>query len=262
MFSLSLRAYGRRLFLEIVSFKSLHDRHLQLLPYLPLLAAIGLAMSALLRHSTMSRDSEPIFGLIGIGTMSRYGSMAEVQSPNRGLLNWLTVSLLIVFFINIFTLNSWIELEDSISGSASSEDDDSEDSDAVAALVRKAKLVARTSSPTSDSIPAPRTALTWFHSLPATQIGVYRALFSNNTDPTSYLSELKALQIARERKWALFMTAGGHFAGAVVRVSEGEETEGDIGKGKKKHKRPKPDIEVLRHKTFHRYTSQYHPLPA
>jgi hypothetical protein len=151
------------------------------------------------------------------------------------------------------------ELQDSISGSASSEDDDSNDSDAVATLVRRANITARTPSPTANSSTVPRSALAWFHSPPSIQIGVYRALFSTHNDPTSYLSELKALQKSGERKWALFMTAGGHFAGAVVRVSRAEESVQD-DRIRKKPKQPKPDIEVLRHKTFHRYTSQYYSL--
>jgi hypothetical protein len=58
------------------------------------------------------------------------------------------------------------------------------------------------------------------------------------------------------RKWAMFMTAGGHFAGAIVRVSKFEdEDEAVDGVKRKKPKRPKPDTEVLKHKTFHRYTS-------
>jgi hypothetical protein len=55
------------------------------------------------------------------------------------------------------------------------------------------------------------------------------------------------------RKWAMFMTAGGHFAGAVIRVSKPEFDE-ETAK-QKRLKRPKPDTEVLLHKTFHRYTS-------
>lgn len=59
----------------------------------------------------------------------------------------------------------------------------------------------------------------------------------------------------------MFMVAGGHFAGAVVRVSKEEEEvikedENAAGKKKKKPKKPKPDTEVLVHKTFHRYTSR------
>ena len=56
----------------------------------------------------------------------------------------------------------------------------------------------------------------------------------------------------------MFMVAGGHFAAAIVRVSsppEDEEAEDATAKKKRKLKQPKPDTEVLRHKTFHRYTS-------
>lgn len=56
----------------------------------------------------------------------------------------------------------------------------------------------------------------------------------------------------------MFMVAGGHFAGAVVRVSKPEEEDEIEDEGstkKKKPKKPKPDTEVLKHKTFHRYTS-------
>lgn len=69
----------------------------------------------------------------------------------------------------------------------------------------------------------------------------------------------------------MFMVAGGHFAGAVVRVSKsdeeleeeraaattdgGQETEAGKRKKKAKPKKPKPETEVVLHKTFHRYTS-------
>ncbi|KAF9526134.1 hypothetical protein CPB83DRAFT_858397 [Crepidotus variabilis] len=151
-------------------------------------------------------------------------------------------------------------LEDSLSGSASSEDDD-EDSDAVNSLVNKAKqLITRSPSPDSSSKNPPVTALTWFHSPPSTQIGIYRALLPLKTDPTHYLDELRNLQrpVTTGRKWAMFMVAGGHFAGAVVRVSpavEDEEDEVQSGR-KKKQKKPKPDAEVFLHKTFHRYTTR------
>jgi hypothetical protein len=67
------------------------------------------------------------------------------------------------------------------------------------------------------------------------------------------------------------MVAGGHFAGAIFRVSKTDDdleaeradtetdslatTNGEGKRKKKKAKPPKPEIEVLRHKTFHRYTS-------
>lgn len=67
------------------------------------------------------------------------------------------------------------------------------------------------------------------------------------------------MQTSREggRKWAMFMVAGGHFAGAIVRVSRSGEEDGEeeVTTKKKKPKRAQPDTEVIRHKTFHRYTS-------
>jgi hypothetical protein len=88
-------------------------------------------------------------------------------------------------------------------------------------------------------------------------------LFPLKTEPSDYLQELMELQAPRQegRTWAMFMVAGGHFAGAVVRVSRGEEDEEEQSKtGKKKQKKPKPDTEVLLHKTFHRYTSMCPPV--
>ncbi|KAJ7173785.1 hypothetical protein C8R46DRAFT_893275 [Mycena filopes] len=146
-------------------------------------------------------------------------------------------------------------LEDSISGSAS-EDSDSEDSDdAVDALFSKTKRRARSLSP-SQPASAPQTALAWFHSPPATQLGVYKALFNSGVHQSDYLSELKNMQTGG-RTWAMFMVAGGHFAGAIVRVSRGDdEEEGEEPQKKKKAKKPKADTEVLKHKTFHRYTTR------
>ncbi|RDX48249.1 hypothetical protein OH76DRAFT_1405170 [Lentinus brumalis] len=150
-------------------------------------------------------------------------------------------------------------LEDSISGSASSSDSDSDDSDAVAALVHKTRKLARPSSPESSTPKLPQTPLVWFHSPPSTQVGIYKAVFSSSTPPTEYLAELKHMQIGGEygRTWALFMTAGGHFAGAIVRVKrpDGDEDDGGLTK-KGKPRKPKPEIEVLKHKTFHRYTTR------
>ncbi|EIW79206.1 hypothetical protein CONPUDRAFT_74690 [Coniophora puteana RWD-64-598 SS2] len=149
-------------------------------------------------------------------------------------------------------------LDDSLSGSASS-DDDSSESDAVKALVNKNKRISRSPSP-SEKPNAPRTAIVWFHTPPATQIGVYRLLFPQDAPASSYLSSLKEMQAPVEggRKWALFMTAGGHFAGAIVRVSHpsGEEEPAPSAKAKKKPPKPKPETEILLHKTFHRYTTR------
>jgi hypothetical protein len=150
-------------------------------------------------------------------------------------------------------------LEDSISGSASSEDEGaSEDLDTVNALVNKTRRLARSPSPEYGLRRSPQTALAWFHSPPSTQIGIYRALFLHPKDTSSYLSDLKDMQTSVQggRTWAMFMVAGGHFAGAVVRVSRPDlEDEEDGMKARRRPKRPRPDVEVLQHKTFHRYTS-------
>ncbi|KAF5316453.1 hypothetical protein D9619_006128 [Psilocybe cf. subviscida] len=147
-------------------------------------------------------------------------------------------------------------LEDSLSGSASSDDDES-DSDAVETLVKKSnKLTTRSSSPDPDSRELPVTALTWFHRPPSTQIGIYRTILPLKTEASSYVDELRAMQqpVPGGRTWAMFMTAGGHFAGAVVRVSDDGEVEQLANR--KKHAKPKADTEVLLHKTFHRYTTR------
>ncbi|KAJ6581211.1 hypothetical protein B0H19DRAFT_1114230 [Mycena capillaripes] len=149
------------------------------------------------------------------------------------------------------------ELEDSISGSASEDSDSDDPEDAVDALVSKATRKPRSRSP-SQGPAAPQTALAWFHSPPATQLGVYKALFNLGVHQSDYLSELKGMQ-SGGRTWAMFMVAGGHFAGAIVRVSRGaeEDDEEDINSQKKKKpKKPKSDTEVLKHKTFHRYTTR------
>ncbi|KAG1746693.1 uncharacterized protein EDB91DRAFT_1328008 [Suillus paluster] len=149
-------------------------------------------------------------------------------------------------------------LEDSLSGSASS-DESSDDSDAVKALVSKIKRISRPSSP-SEERQTLVTAITWFHSHPSTQIGVYRMLFPIDTPALLYLAELKSMQERVEggRKWAMFMVAGGHFAGAVVQVGRPAEDQ-DIpvsAKAKKKPPKPKPETLILKHKTFHRYTTR------
>jgi hypothetical protein len=146
-----------------------------------------------------------------------------------------------------------LALDDSLSGSASSSNES--DSDTVATLVNKNK---KTPSPEYASRSIPQTALVWFHSPPSTQIGLYKAIFPSGTPSTLYLSELRALQdnVEEGRKWAMFMVAGGHFAGAVVRVSRPEDEEDTQGpRANKSRKKTIPDTEVLRHKTFHRYTS-------
>jgi hypothetical protein len=65
----------------------------------------------------------------------------------------------------------------------------------------------------------------------------------------------------------MFMVAGGHFAGAIVQVNKSDEEKAEEAEEaltatsgrRKKQKKPKPETEVLRHKTFHRYTSSCQP---
>ncbi|KAH8832390.1 hypothetical protein DL96DRAFT_1581885 [Flagelloscypha sp. PMI_526] len=159
-------------------------------------------------------------------------------------------------------------LEDSLSGSASSssEDESSEEDDAVNSLVKKTRRLAP-NSPEDDTAPTllPLTAFVWFHTPPSTQLGIYRSIFNIGSGPDKYLSELKQLQHPGDeegRTWALFMTAGGHFAGAIVRVSKSleqralEKEENEQRKAKKKQPKAFSEMEVLMHKTFHRYTTR------
>lgn len=78
-----------------------------------------------------------------------------------------------------------------------------------------------------------------------------------------YLDRLREIQNCEEpegKKWALFLVAGGHFAGAVVRVHRDRSKDNDGGKTKKgKSRKVIPDTEVILHKTFHRYTSGFYP---
>ena len=159
----------------------------------------------------------------------------------------------------------YLALEDSLSGSASESTDEGSDIEShkkLATLLSRAsvKTRSRSSSPTQRSLPL--TPLTWFHSPPSTQIGVYRAIFTS-PDVTAYLDQLMEMQNCKEaegKKWALFLVAGGHFAGAVVRVHRDRSKDDDGGKTKKgKPKKAIPDTEVIVHKTFHRYTSKFCP---
>ncbi|KAI6149768.1 hypothetical protein BKA82DRAFT_997908 [Pisolithus tinctorius] len=149
-------------------------------------------------------------------------------------------------------------LEDSLSGSAS-DDESAEESDAVDTLVTRVRRNVLSDNPEEGTPKVPISAVIWFHSPPATQIGTYRMLFPLETPPSAYLSELKEMQTPIEggRKWAMFMVAGGHFAGAIVRVSRAAEEEALAPvNARKKPPKPKPETLVIKHKTFHRYTTR------
>jgi hypothetical protein len=126
-------------------------------------------------------------------------------------------------------------------------DNEPEEEDASAAFLA-AKFALRT--PFIQFTPAPTLA-------PDTQLSVYRALFPASLDrPETFLPYLRELQLTaedlvpgdRERRWVLLMLAGGHFAGCVVALGGRRE-------GKKAVKGQDGELRVLKHKTFHRYTS-------
>ncbi len=160
------------------------------------------------------------------------------------------------------------------SASSSSEDESSENgsSDAVNTLINKTKRLNARLAATSDEQEntqkqIPHSPLIWFHSSQhQTQLGIYRTVFPTYIGSDGYLDEVKEIQKGgpEGRMWAMFMVAGGHFAGAIVKVAKSdEEREEEAEEGataatgkKKKPRKPKPETEVLRHKTFHRYTSK------
>ncbi|KAG8884937.1 hypothetical protein FRB97_002765 [Tulasnella sp. 331] len=158
------------------------------------------------------------------------------------------------------------ELEDSLSGSASSEEEEASEEDTVSALLHKTHIKGRSRSvsPSLDRGPRPRSPVLWLTStqIPDTQFGIYTVVFPTGTAPSASVDELKAMQDGGQRgkQWAVFMTAGGHFAGSVIRVCHAEEDSDDqksASATKKKSRDPQRnlELEVIKHKTFHRYTS-------
>ena len=110
-----------------------------------------------------------------------------------------------------------------------------------------------------------RTAIIWYQpstsldrlGVPTdTQFGVYRALLPPFEDNSQYMDGLKALQLPPtaptddddERRITLLMVAGGHFAGMVVGLRP-------LGKSERQGVKGAGEVRVLKHKTFHRYTS-------
>ncbi|CDZ96683.1 Ankyrin repeat protein [Phaffia rhodozyma] len=108
-----------------------------------------------------------------------------------------------------------------------------------------------------------RSAVIWLTPspsvFPSTQLGVYRALFpSELTSPSAFIPRLKDLQLTqedleggeeKERRWIMLMVAGGHFAGMVISL-------GGKRVGKRVIKGQMAEVKVLKHKTFHRYTTR------
>lgn len=147
-------------------------------------------------------------------------------------------------------------LAESLSGSESSTNSSSSEEDAVSTLLhRRQKKGLDQAQLEDDDMPnLPKSPIAWFQApnhYPDTQFGVYTALFPTQTEPTNYVGALRDMQEAGsdDRLWTMLATAGGHFAGLVVRVKIPRQ--GGSAKGKKA-----PEMEIIRHKTFHRYTTR------
>lgn len=165
----------------------------------------------------------------------------------------------------------------SISGSASSSSSGESQRDRITKLLAKAKK-AKDKQEAADEVDSDeeaeitdlrrraqlRTAVIWFTAPnapaslalpPNTQFGVIRALFRSLDTASDYLGDLRRLQLGppvpeeEERRITLLMVAGGHFAGMVVRLRP-------RGKSEKQEVKGAGDVCVLKHKTFHRYTSE------
>ncbi|KAG8694286.1 hypothetical protein FRC09_009947 [Ceratobasidium sp. 395] len=148
------------------------------------------------------------------------------------------------------------DLAESLSGSESTTGSSSGREDAVSTLLHR-KRKGKLAQPPSDDgdIPImPRSTIAWFHApndYPDTQLGVYTALFPLGTEPADYVKELQDMQTTgpEGRLWTMLATAGGHFAGIVVRVKIPSEEQ---AKGRKNT----AEMEIIKHKTFHRYTTR------
>jgi hypothetical protein len=162
------------------------------------------------------------------------------------------------------------DLDESISGSDSSDNEDSEDeksgSNMLASLLKKqANLNAPEEDDDSTSVPkvSPGSALIWLKSpnYPEnTSLGVYKVLFSQ-AEQVDLVNTLRVKQLApitiahtknkaptiplNSPKYFLCMTGGGHFAAIIVALAPRLS----------KHATERQPI-LLAHKTFHRYTTR------
>lgn len=175
-------------------------------------------------------------------------------------------------------------LSDSISGTASSSEDESENSEdgdgtTVSRLLAKQKLSVDGAGD-SDIVQEPASAMSikspllWFEApetVKDTQFGIYRTIFPSATKtsvPDSWIKELQELQVSEDstrlgkkaaariegtstdpntRKWTLLAVGGGHFAGAVISL---------VPQLNNRNGRVEREIVLLASKTFHRYTTR------
>ncbi|KAI8337712.1 hypothetical protein BC941DRAFT_426002 [Chlamydoabsidia padenii] len=180
------------------------------------------------------------------------------------------------------------DLSDSLSGSESeqdiSEDDDEDDGvknkigselgtiseeDKVATLVGKQQIrldeaqaiedqVAATTSQWKTHLEQKYSAVTWFSVPSLTKVpyhlGIYRLLLESRKTATGAIEAVNQIQQSTPsnkqsspRIWTLLMMGGGHFAGAVIDVNQ--------SKGMVEQQGSK-QVNILTHKTFHRYTTR------
>lgn len=185
-----------------------------------------------------------------------------------------------------FTDVSSLSGSESDSDAASNTDAGSSTEDRVTRLLRRQTLKA---GPQDDGVDSDqeaedkeyrrraelRTAIVWFQAknpqgatpVPDdTQLGIYRALIPQPlTEASTFLPALRALQLPptpaafdpfEERKVTLLMVAGGHFAGMVVSLRPLNLQQGKGLKPERQEVKGAGEVRVLRHKTFHRYTSE------
>lgn len=156
-------------------------------------------------------------------------------------------------------------LNESISGSDSSSDDEEladNPADPLATLLKKQAIL---SSP--DNVDDPQSSVTrgpgkapliWFTSPllpPSTSLGVYRGLFSTTEQvDSSYLTALRSKQLTAHAKGKvphifLCMIGGGHFAAMIASLAPKISKRHAIGVDERQPA-------VIVHKTFHRYTTR------
>ncbi|KAK6464989.1 hypothetical protein DFJ63DRAFT_370 [Scheffersomyces coipomensis] len=83
--------------------------------------------------------------------------------------------------------------------------------------------------------------------------GAYKSLFSNSELLNSPLEALKGFSKLKEKKSALFMIGGGHFAGAIISHKQ-KSTKGNAPN--MKVTKEEQAVDILTSKTFHRYTTR------
>jgi Bacteroidetes VLRF1 release factor len=165
------------------------------------------------------------------------------------------------------------DIDESISGSESSESDEDEfephpsDTNLVALLKKQAKISQGETEAPLEKSAVNRQPVIWFSSpdIPSnTTVGVYKALFSNEEqdEPGHIVDSLRRKQLEPIRRVNkaenastnhgphifMCMIGGGHFAAMIIALApEIQKRQGGI---------EERQASVLAHKTFHRYTTR------